>query len=520
MPPPEWWTHEDDNAHQLVYLVTFAKILNNTAEVAEPPLRDVAALSREDISKALQDAVANPSSAGPRRGGRPRTRPLAIDKMVVFKEMPGPHFHVALKLSCDSRWLPFKEALRLRSQLASHWSTSHTMWWSAVRYGAAATPRKQTVDDAPLAWTPDGRELNLYEESQEPFVAKAWKRRREQKELGAEGVAKQGKGGIATFAKIDFIALVLAESLTTPAAVMAYAKACSSALVQAFVVRHQARLPQYLADAQAWATAEEARSFEAETSWARVQRYAKGTCSCPGGLCQWWAVADDFLQRNAQTIDRAHLAATLARIIQDGPSKTARVPLIVGPTNSGKSTLLEPLDGLFGFKKVLHTPSMKGSSPLANLMKGKRFIFWDDYRPVEYAASGAVPVITFLKLFSGQHTEIQVSQSFNDGNPDIQWTGGAAMTAKLDGLWDPVAPICREDIRHMRSRVEEFRAMVPLPAGSLQAVPRCPESFARWLVVEAGAFALRRVATPQLRVVGRKPPALPAEASGEPGDAE
>jgi hypothetical protein len=37
----------------------------------------------------------------------------------------------------------------------------------------------------------------------------------------------------------------------------------------------------------------------------------------------------------------------------------------------------------------------------------KRFIFWDDFRPVEYANDDCVPVQLFLSLFIGQSTEIQ-----------------------------------------------------------------------------------------------------------------
>ena len=89
------------------------------------------------------------------------------------------HFHVAIKLTVFSRFLPFKMALRMRSGFATHWSTSHSQWWSAVRYGAFATERKPHVDVTPLVWTASGKSLSLFEESQEPFNAAALKKRRE-----------------------------------------------------------------------------------------------------------------------------------------------------------------------------------------------------------------------------------------------------------------------------------------------------------------------------------------------------
>ena len=153
---------------------------------------------------------------------------------------------------------------------------------------------------------------------------------------------------------------------------------------------------------------------------------------------------------------------------------------------------------------------------LANCAKKrKRFIYWDEYRPVEFAARGTVPVGTFLSLFGGGSLEIQVSQSFQDGNAELQWKRGAAMTAKDDGLWDPVpplaglVPVTREDIRHMQSRVVQFHASAPLQPTALATVPKCKESFCRWLVVEAAAFASRAVAAPPPRLAGRALPQLP-----------
>ena len=89
------------------------------------------------------------------------------------------------------------------------------------------------------------------------------------------------------------------------------------------------------------------------------------------------------------------------------------------------------------------------------------------------------------------------------------------MTAKDDGLWDPVpplaglVPVTREDIRHMQSRVVQFHASAPLQPTALATVPKCKESFCRWLVVEAAAFASRAVAAPPPRLAGRALPQLP-----------
>ena len=86
----------------------------------------------------------------------------------------------AIKLSHISRFLPFKQSLRSRSGFATHWSTTHTMFCSAVRYGAACTEHKPVIDQPPFCWTADGSNLDLFSESQELFMAAALRNRREQ----------------------------------------------------------------------------------------------------------------------------------------------------------------------------------------------------------------------------------------------------------------------------------------------------------------------------------------------------
>ena len=497
---------EDGSARHQVYLVTFAAVLDATALAAGVSLRTLEGATRADIRDAVLDAVANPVAERPALGGRPRVEPLAALKLVVFLEDPR-HFHVALKLSKQNRFLPLKIALRARSGFATHWSTSHRQFWSAVRYGAMASAKKPDVDSEPLVWTPNGLGLDLFAESQEPFNAKALKRRREEAMMSTG--AKQGRG--PEFSKLDFTALVLAESLKTPAQVMAYVQEKGSFAMQGFINKHQGRLREYLEHASEWARAQQDAEAEKESDWALVQRLAQGTCACGMGACAWRQAADAFFDRNVGTMDRHRLAACFADVLRAGPAKTRRVPLLVGPTNSGKSTIFNPVDRVFGDSAVFHTPAL-ASCALANLaLQPKRFMYLDEFRPVEYATTPArtpaISCITFLKLFQGQWIEIQVSQSHNNGHKDMQWQRGVAMTAKLQGLWDPKGQVGQEEIRHMQARVEQFTAAEAV-AGVLADVPACPESFCRWLVEDSAEWAMGAVPPPLL-------PFVDASASGQ-----
>lgn len=99
------------------------------------------------------------------------------------KSQPYSQACVAVKLSRRCRFTPLKNSLRSRSGLASHWSASHTQFWSAVRYGSFATDHKRQVDKKPLTWSPTGERLDLYEEAQEGFMATVLRKRRETAEM-------------------------------------------------------------------------------------------------------------------------------------------------------------------------------------------------------------------------------------------------------------------------------------------------------------------------------------------------
>ena len=75
--------------------------------------------------------------------------------------------------------------------------------------------------------------------------------------------------------------------------------------------------------------------------------------------------------------------------------------------------------------------AIKSAFALRNILKDKRFLYWDDYRPVQYA-QGTVEVGTVLSLFNGLPFEVQMPQNVHDG------TLGAASQATSGCLpWRP-----------------------------------------------------------------------------------
>ena len=494
---PEWMVAEDPEQQQEVWLVTFAKILEDTALTAKAPLKVLDNVSRPDILAAMMDAIAHPVVT---TGGRPRKNALKAVKMVVFLEKPK-HFHVALKVSSKICFLPYKRALRERSGLASHWSGSHTQWWSAVRYGHVPSEHKPEVDEDPLCYP---EEMNLYEASQEHWNAVACKKRREQAAARALAGPQAKKAREGKFDGMELKNLILAEKLFTPAAIIVYAQEKADAQCRTFIGKNQKKLKEWIEEAKEWRDAPERAAWEALTPWELVQNAASETCPfCKAGKpCTWTRAFHSFFKRN-KGIDRKQLAQATAKIIVEGPGKTTRVPLLVGHSNSGKSTVYDPVDPLFGKVNVFHTPAM-ASMALASLgTKVKVFAYLDDYRFIEYACfpkqAPAVPVPTLLKFMSGQAFEVKVSGSFAESNPDITWDKGMVITAKAEGLWDLLTDtVSREDVRHIKNRVLQFTADgAPLEDGALKKTHPCKVCFAKWLIADSQETSVPATPAPQ-----------------------
>ena len=495
--PPFWKDFRDAlgaeaaDANQQVYLVTVSRVLPGTVT----SYQDISQLSRSQVADMIRDALDNPVSAAS-GAGRPRgagaDRVLVVF-LVVAKELHEdgtPHFHTVVKLSHKMRFKQAKRTLIERHRIPSHWSCSHTQVWSALSYIHIATPAKPIVDKELWVWTHDGSKLDLMEKCREPFTAAAWRKRREGLEVAA---ALEGKKE-PCFRKLDLQALILSKHLHTKASLLTYVQDHGSCAAQDFVSKHQRRLGDFIEDAQEWAAAKVDSIEEKMTSAELLYRAASQPCPHLPQVCPYGAAAGMIFQQNANSFSPHRLAVALRTIIHTGPSKTCRVPMLVGPSNTGKSTLVYPFDDLFGPKHVFHKPALGSTFALRNITKRKRFILWDDYRPVEFAHCQTVPVASFLSLFIGKPTEVQVSQSFNDGNADVQWQHGAVFTAKQEGLWDPTPRVSAEDVRHLKNRVELFEFKHTIAA--LQDVESCAGCMARWVVCFSADFATGTVQRP------------------------
>lgn len=365
---------EKADALQYVYLCTMSHTTGDCPMATETmPYKDLDHLDRRLVAEAVVDAFDNPLALGV-AGGRPRDDEETRLKMVaVFRELHADghvHFHVVIELLKPFRFKRAKRTLQLRHQLPSHFSSSHSLLWSALRYCVVETPKKPDVDELPWIWTPqyngfakDCPSVDLYELSQAPWRADSWRKRREDKERTA---SKKG-AKVARFEKLDLTALMISKHLWSTDALLAYAQDHGSAAMQKYVHNHQAQLGQFIEHGKEWAAARDNATFEATDDWTLVCQCAEKACPHGVGACTYHQAAAQIFERNSATLSKQGLAEALRAILVEGPKKTNRVPFLIGPSNSGKSTLIYPFDDLFSPKRVLHKPALGSPFGLRSL---------------------------------------------------------------------------------------------------------------------------------------------------------
>ena len=467
---------ESAEAMQNVFLGTAARVLPDTLLATD--LVDISSLSREQVRESLLQACNNPIKMPGQPGRQRLSTGNRVEKLIIAKEQHADgevHFHWAIKFFEKTRFAPIKRTLRERDHIASHWSCSHPQWWSALRYLVIPTTKKPEVDKERDVWTWNSEVIDVYSEAQQPWMAKVWKRRRDQAEMEASaGTSKKAK-----FTKLDLTAIVLEKGLETKTQLLEFTQDQGSGAMQLFVHQNQRKLKELLEDAAEWDQARQAAVAERQTDWDLVCQFAAGECKF-GRSCTYTKSADRIFKANeTHGLSKEALAVSLRNIIKNGPSKTTKVPILVGPTNTGKTTVIAPFDKVFGFKNMMHKPTLGSKYGLRNILKSKRFLMWDDYRPVQYGLE-TVPVPTFLSLFTGQPFEVQMSQSFNDGNDDFQYLRGAVMTAKEKDLWKPVGDVDEEDIEHIKTRFDIRPVRAKLK--DLCDTTSCPHCMCKWIV--------------------------------------
>jgi hypothetical protein len=93
-------------------------------------------------------------------------------------------FHAVVELEGKMRVCAAEAALEERHALPSHCLRGRSQLWPALRYMHSASPKKPVVDAHTFVWREDKR-IDLKQLWRGPFVAEAWRKRRDAAEFRA-----------------------------------------------------------------------------------------------------------------------------------------------------------------------------------------------------------------------------------------------------------------------------------------------------------------------------------------------
>ena len=479
---------EVTDAHRAVYLVTFPH--PQQAESADG--RVFAApetLTREGIALALRDAASHPMHTEQWRRRHPGSHPptAEIQMLTVFREFHAGvngarghgHYHVAVLFSTSVRFAPLKRALLWVHGLATHWSCTHTGYWSAVRYGRMPTRTKPlaALDPAPFAWALASPHPPLDTCVYEPTTARALEARRLRLEQDASARGKAPP----RVREVDVWPLVVASGVRMSANSMhaeqrliQYAKAhCSDAMI-AFLFKNRHRLAAFIRDAWAW---EEVESLLERADRPRMEvlhRACSAACQCRGAWLQYVAMS-----LYANGIDARELCHYTLNALERGRHESVKAVVLLGRRGGeGKSLFFQPLGALFGNEYVQRTPQ-PGRFPLLGL-DTKKVALLDEW----HFDQDVLPLPIQLLWLEGKPVPITLPQNIAGQSGHLMYHGDApifitAPEEVLRGMANTgmAGPTGQWSMLLRRLKLFHFTVPIPEPVHAIEPCARCFASF-------------------------------------------
>jgi len=395
----------------------------------------------------------------------------------VGTRTPEKHLHAVVLTKKSIKFVGVANALRVAG-LYGHASVTHDGYYSGFRY----------------CWRPSVKKT-LRDLDAEPFFSENHPSAEDAQRAPRTSAATKGrKAGAATgkgaekppkpprFSLPALKALVRREKITSVAELMLRATRIPE--LADFCLARRRELRGYLSTV-----------WEIEGAKATVERSSKSLvdiledarskpCVCDGA---WTEVAEDICTR--QGIDKTTFCTAIYTSLEIGNKKGSNV-FIYGPTNSGKTFLVAPLEDIYA---TFVRWEKKATKPFENLPCCE-LILLQDFR---YNPDGAVGWEDLLVVFEGGVVSCDVK-------------GGAGVKHRVK---QPVVLTSKEKMYHtderefdqMLKRFKFFETKFTIADGDKRLVDDCAACFAGFIIANKAA------AGPQFCAVGASPAERPRE---------
>ena len=387
------------------------------------------------------------------------------------------HYHIAVKGLSSFRFAPVKKALQEQFNVASHWSCTHTGYWSPIKYCSVPSPAKPraSLDEKPLLWARVGQHPPLHLACNEPNTSSAMRAKRQRREDHAAEKAKPEP----RMSDYELWPIVVESGIRNTAEdrrahlrFMQYAKQHCSTATCAFVFRSRARLPALIDDIWRWESIDTVVAAADQTVLQALSASLSRPYICGGSWTRFAAYAIGSNPR----VDVAALCKAVMHSLCAGRSPAAPVVTLVGLTGGeGKSFFIKGLAAAVGPEHVFGTPTHP-SFPLNGLEEAKVVIL-DEFRFL----TSVVPMATQCLWLDGSVVSIAKPQTDKGTTVShVPYSGRAPIfiTTSQEEV-DTLAAATDGDASMVLRRLQlfEFTERVVKPCGTIPSCARCFATF-------------------------------------------
>jgi hypothetical protein len=196
----------------------------------------------------------------------------------------------------------------------------------------------------------------------------------------------------------------------------------------------------------------------------------RSDCMCPRGGKTWSEAASEIMTLNGHT--REAFARRIETCMK-GPDKTTRTLMICGPSNCGKSFLINPLHAIFD--NVATKPTAKSSYALQRLI-GADLVLWHE---VDRSIFDIIHVNDFFLWLEGD--DWTIGKPKNSAAADVQWSGRGVPTLFTGGM--PLTHTDPGKNTMIYNRLDFFHLHMPIPKEKAVKLARCQRCFADFVSI-------------------------------------
>ena len=404
----------------------------------------------------------------------------------------GVHFHMAMKLDKNQRWLPSKRYLLERCGISVHFSDTHENYFSAWKYvtkedrdyiqsdghpdlTSATAPRTTKASSTKRTTAMEKREKGALSTDNCEALSDAQTSTRKKttgKKRANKKIAKSKKKRMTSY---ELSEIILAKNIKSRTELLALAreqKVEGKTDIAEFIVNRGAKV---VADVLA-------TTWELENSKDNLERQRKsriqllkeareGECvqNCSG---QWLISAKEVLQGNG--VDINYFGHCVHELLEKGRGKYRNL-MIVGPANCAKTFLLNPLNVIF------NTFSNPASTSFAWVgAEQAECIFLNDFR----WSPAVIQWHDFLLMLEGQLVHLPAPKSHYAKDIVFEKDTPIFATGKNPIIFVKNCTIDEKETEMMAVRWRIFRFHAQIPQEKQKQIPPCGKCFAQLILGE------------------------------------